>query len=129
MFFYQPTVPAEGRSQPRIGNIGHLTRISNKLIQLGNNNSEIQAQLQVCISISLYLYLLLFKVYGKKVKHSVMDCSPVLDGCFRGSQTPSTSFLPLVIFCFLCTWVAPPRLVAMIFYLIIKKLIFFWNFI
>ncbi|PQQ21220.1 serine/threonine-protein phosphatase 6 regulatory subunit 3 [Prunus yedoensis var. nudiflora] len=42
----KPTVPAEGRSQPRIGNIGHLTRISNKLIQLGNNNSEIQTQLQ-----------------------------------------------------------------------------------
>lgn len=85
-------------------------------------------QLQVCISISLYLYLLLFKVYGKKVKHSVMDCSPVLDGCFRGSQTPSTSFLPLVILCFLCTWVTPPRLIAMIFYLIIKKLIFFLEF-
>ncbi|KAJ4702988.1 Serine/threonine-protein phosphatase 6 regulatory subunit 3 [Melia azedarach] len=42
----KPTVPAEGRSSPRIGNIGHLTRISNKLVQLGNNNSEIQAYLQ-----------------------------------------------------------------------------------
>ncbi|XP_068320292.1 uncharacterized protein [Pyrus communis] len=42
----KPTVPAEGRSPPRIGNIGHLTRISNKLIQLGNNNSEIQTLLQ-----------------------------------------------------------------------------------
>ncbi|KAK9267336.1 hypothetical protein L1049_009760 [Liquidambar formosana] len=42
----KPTVPAEGRSPPRIGNIGHLTRISNKLLQLGNNNSEIQACLQ-----------------------------------------------------------------------------------
>ncbi|KAL9452854.1 hypothetical protein AB3S75_008611 [Citrus x aurantiifolia] len=42
----KPTVPAEGRSPPRIGNIGHLTRISNKLIQLGNNNSEIHAYLQ-----------------------------------------------------------------------------------
>jgi hypothetical protein len=45
--FLQPTVPAEGRSPPRIGNIGHLTRISNKLVQLGNSNSEIQAHLQV----------------------------------------------------------------------------------
>ncbi|KAF8413515.1 hypothetical protein HHK36_001505 [Tetracentron sinense] len=42
----KPTVSAEGRSPPRIGNIGHMTRVSNKLIQLGNNNSQIQAHLQ-----------------------------------------------------------------------------------
>lgn len=42
----KPTVLAEGRSPPRIGNIGHLTRISNKLVQLANNNSEIQTHLQ-----------------------------------------------------------------------------------
>ncbi|XP_041026646.1 serine/threonine-protein phosphatase 6 regulatory subunit 3-like isoform X2 [Juglans microcarpa x Juglans regia] len=42
----KPTVPAEGRSPPRIGNIGHLTRISNKLVQLGNSSSQIQAYLQ-----------------------------------------------------------------------------------
>ncbi|XP_068653798.1 uncharacterized protein [Aristolochia californica] len=42
----KPTVPAEGKSPPRIGYIGHLTRISNKLIQLGNNNSQIQQYLQ-----------------------------------------------------------------------------------
>ncbi|XP_075664595.1 uncharacterized protein LOC142634193 isoform X1 [Castanea sativa] len=42
----KPTVPSEGRLPPRIGNIGHLTRISNKLIQLGNNSSKIQAYLQ-----------------------------------------------------------------------------------
>ncbi|CAN1146732.1 Serine/threonine-protein phosphatase 6 regulatory subunit 3 [Linum perenne] len=42
----KPTVPAEGRSPPRIGNIGHLTRISNKLVQLANNSSAIQALLQ-----------------------------------------------------------------------------------
>ncbi|KAK8584624.1 hypothetical protein V6N13_138581 [Hibiscus sabdariffa] len=41
-----PTVSAEGRAPPRIGNIGHLTRISNKLVQLGNSNGEIQAYLQ-----------------------------------------------------------------------------------
>nr|XP_023919569.1 serine/threonine-protein phosphatase 6 regulatory subunit 3 isoform X1 [Quercus suber] len=41
-----PTVPCEGRLPPRIGNIGHLTRISNKLIQLGNNSAKIQAYLQ-----------------------------------------------------------------------------------
>ncbi|KAK1324859.1 hypothetical protein QJS10_CPA01g00546 [Acorus calamus] len=42
----KPTVPAEGRSPPRIGNIGHLTRMSNKIVQLGNNNTEVQAHLQ-----------------------------------------------------------------------------------
>ncbi|GMI93199.1 hypothetical protein like AT1G30470 [Hibiscus trionum] len=41
-----PTVSAEGRAPPKIGNIGHLTRISNKLVQLGNSNGEIQAYLQ-----------------------------------------------------------------------------------
>ncbi|XP_044496129.1 serine/threonine-protein phosphatase 6 regulatory subunit 3 isoform X2 [Mangifera indica] len=42
----KPTIPAEGRLLPRIGNLGHLTRISNKLVQLGNSNNEIQAYLQ-----------------------------------------------------------------------------------
>ncbi|GLT34134.1 hypothetical protein SLA2020_086710 [Shorea laevis] len=42
----KPTVATEGRSPPKIGNIGHLTCISNKLVQLGNNNAEIQAFLQ-----------------------------------------------------------------------------------
>lgn len=42
----KPTLPAEGRSPPRIGNIGHVTRISNKLVQLGNNNTDIRAYLQ-----------------------------------------------------------------------------------
>ncbi|KAL0352794.1 UNVERIFIED_CONTAM: Serine/threonine-protein phosphatase 6 regulatory subunit [Sesamum angustifolium] len=46
IFFGIPTVPAEGRSAPRIGNIGHLTRIANKLVQLGNSNSLIQTFLQ-----------------------------------------------------------------------------------
>ncbi|KAL8468626.1 hypothetical protein ACS0TY_031719 [Phlomoides rotata] len=40
------TVPAEGKTPPRIGNIGHLTRIANKIVQLGNSNSEIQTFLQ-----------------------------------------------------------------------------------
>ncbi|KAL0407524.1 UNVERIFIED_CONTAM: Serine/threonine-protein phosphatase 6 regulatory subunit [Sesamum latifolium] len=42
----KPTVPAEGKSPPRIGNIGHLTRMANKLIQMGNSNSEIQTFLE-----------------------------------------------------------------------------------
>ncbi|KAF6166093.1 hypothetical protein GIB67_023803 [Kingdonia uniflora] len=41
------TIPTEGRSPPRIGNIGHITRIANKLVYLGNNNNQIQALLQV----------------------------------------------------------------------------------
>jgi len=42
-----PTVPSEEKAPPRIGNVGHMTRIANKLIQLGNSNSIIQAHLQV----------------------------------------------------------------------------------
>ncbi|KAG0538225.1 hypothetical protein BDA96_03G216900 [Sorghum bicolor] len=40
-----PTVPSEGKTPPRIGNVGHMTRIANKLIQLGNSNNTIQAHL------------------------------------------------------------------------------------
>ncbi|GAB4829428.1 hypothetical protein Ancab_019099 [Ancistrocladus abbreviatus] len=42
----KPTVSLDGRLPPRIGNIGHLTRISNKLVHVGNTNGEIQAFLQ-----------------------------------------------------------------------------------
>ncbi|KAJ4979795.1 hypothetical protein NE237_010575 [Protea cynaroides] len=42
----KPTLSAAGKPAPRAGNIGHLTRISNKLIQLGHVNSHIQAYLQ-----------------------------------------------------------------------------------
>ncbi|AQK88942.1 DNA damage-binding protein 1a [Zea mays] len=41
-----PTLPSEGKEPPRIGNIGHITRIANKLIQFGNSNSMIQSHLQ-----------------------------------------------------------------------------------
>ncbi|KAG9145177.1 hypothetical protein Leryth_008964, partial [Lithospermum erythrorhizon] len=42
----KPTASIGGKLPPRIGNIGHLTRIANKLVQLGNNNSDMQAYLQ-----------------------------------------------------------------------------------
>ncbi|KAK4255092.1 hypothetical protein QN277_008135 [Acacia crassicarpa] len=42
----QPTVPAAGKQAPRAGNIGHVTRIANKLIQLAHNQSRIQAYIQ-----------------------------------------------------------------------------------
>ncbi|XP_043688957.1 serine/threonine-protein phosphatase 6 regulatory subunit 2-like [Telopea speciosissima] len=42
----KPTVPVEGKSPPRIGNIGHITHIANKLVQLGGSNSQVQAYLQ-----------------------------------------------------------------------------------
>ncbi|CAH9134669.1 unnamed protein product [Cuscuta epithymum] len=42
----KPTVPVEGKSPPRIGNMGHITRLANKLIQLGNHNDNIQSYLQ-----------------------------------------------------------------------------------
>ncbi|KAJ6691560.1 SERINE/THREONINE-PROTEIN PHOSPHATASE 6 REGULATORY SUBUNIT 2-LIKE ISOFORM X1 [Salix purpurea] len=38
----KPTLPAAGKRAPRVGNLGHITRISNKLVQLGNSSSRIQ---------------------------------------------------------------------------------------
>ncbi|MBA0584575.1 hypothetical protein Gorai_015380, partial [Gossypium raimondii] len=42
----QPTLPAAGKCAHRVGNIGHITRISNKILQLGSSNSRIQACIQ-----------------------------------------------------------------------------------
>ncbi|KAL5565684.1 hypothetical protein UlMin_028848 [Ulmus minor] len=42
----KPTVPAAGKQAPRAGNLGHITRISNKLIQLRNSQSRIQVYFQ-----------------------------------------------------------------------------------
>ncbi|GMJ15447.1 hypothetical protein like AT1G07990 [Hibiscus trionum] len=41
-----PILPAAGKRAPRAGNIGHITRVSNKLVQLGRSNSSIQTYLQ-----------------------------------------------------------------------------------
>ncbi|CAL5029964.1 unnamed protein product [Urochloa decumbens] len=40
------TLFAEGRSPPRIGIVGHMTRIANKLLQLANTNTTVQSHLQ-----------------------------------------------------------------------------------
>ncbi|XP_041993908.1 serine/threonine-protein phosphatase 6 regulatory subunit 3-like isoform X1 [Salvia splendens] len=42
----QPTSPAPGKWAPRAGYFGHLTRISNKLIHLGNTDDRILKHLQ-----------------------------------------------------------------------------------
>ncbi|KAK8605080.1 hypothetical protein V6N13_082537 [Hibiscus sabdariffa] len=42
----KPTLPAAGKCASRVGNIGHITRISNKILQLGSNNSCITECLQ-----------------------------------------------------------------------------------
>ncbi|KAH9317990.1 hypothetical protein KI387_019759, partial [Taxus chinensis] len=42
----KPTAPTRGRSPPRTGNLGHITRIANRLCHLGNTNVHIQAYLQ-----------------------------------------------------------------------------------
>ncbi|KAK9696989.1 hypothetical protein RND81_08G008600 [Saponaria officinalis] len=42
----KPTVSIDEAHSARIGNIGHLTRISNKLVHLANVNADIQALLQ-----------------------------------------------------------------------------------
>ncbi|KAF3679971.1 serine/threonine-protein phosphatase 6 regulatory subunit 3 isoform X1 [Capsicum chacoense] len=42
----QPTFPATGKQAPRVGNLGHLTRIANKLVQLGSYDNRIQGYLE-----------------------------------------------------------------------------------
>uniref|UniRef100_A0A5B7A8X9 Putative serine/threonine-protein phosphatase 6 regulatory subunit 3 isoform X3 n=2 Tax=Davidia involucrata TaxID=16924 RepID=A0A5B7A8X9_DAVIN len=42
----QPSLPAAGRQAPRLGNLGHITRISNKLVHLGSCSGLIQTYLQ-----------------------------------------------------------------------------------
>eukprot|EP00250_Pteridium_aquilinum_P014960 c22305_g2_i1 orf=539-3184(+) len=42
----QPTIPASHKPPPRVGNLGHLTRIANRLLQAANSNLDIQAHLQ-----------------------------------------------------------------------------------
>ncbi|KAG5414564.1 hypothetical protein IGI04_002131 [Brassica rapa subsp. trilocularis] len=42
----QPTIPAAGKQVPRVGNIGHISRISNKLVQLSTNNNLIKTSLE-----------------------------------------------------------------------------------
>ncbi|XP_043700614.1 serine/threonine-protein phosphatase 6 regulatory subunit 3-like [Telopea speciosissima] len=42
----KPTVSVEAKSPPRIGNIGHITHVANKLVQLSSSNSQTQAFLQ-----------------------------------------------------------------------------------
>lgn len=48
LLLVQPTKPAAGKQAPRKGNIGHITRICNKLGQLGNTDSRIRVHLEVC---------------------------------------------------------------------------------
>ncbi|XP_056861341.1 uncharacterized protein LOC130509424 [Raphanus sativus] len=42
----QPTAAATGKKPPRVGYIGHITRISNKIGQLSNSNDHLKAYLQ-----------------------------------------------------------------------------------
>ncbi|XP_076921871.1 uncharacterized protein LOC143583455 isoform X2 [Bidens hawaiensis] len=42
----QPTLPATGRNALRVGNIGHITRIANKIMQLGNDDTRIQTHIK-----------------------------------------------------------------------------------
>ncbi|MED6206639.1 hypothetical protein PIB30_028763 [Stylosanthes scabra] len=41
-----PTVPAAGKRAPRAGNIGHITRIVNRLVHLAHNRSQLLTFLQ-----------------------------------------------------------------------------------
>ncbi|KAG2323967.1 hypothetical protein Bca52824_006695 [Brassica carinata] len=42
----QPTVSATGKKPPRVGYIGHITRISNKIVQLSDSSEQLKAYLQ-----------------------------------------------------------------------------------
>ncbi|KAG7559739.1 SIT4 phosphatase-associated protein family [Arabidopsis thaliana x Arabidopsis arenosa] len=42
----QPTLAAAGKQAPRVGNIGHISRISNKLVQLSTNSNQIKTLLE-----------------------------------------------------------------------------------
>ncbi|VVA90401.1 unnamed protein product [Arabis nemorensis] len=42
----QPTIPAAGKQAPRVGNIGHISRISNKVVQLSTNSNQIKTLLE-----------------------------------------------------------------------------------
>ncbi|XP_044473269.1 serine/threonine-protein phosphatase 6 regulatory subunit 3-like isoform X2 [Mangifera indica] len=42
----KPTLPASGKRAPRAGNLGHVTRICNKLVQLASSNSHVHTHLQ-----------------------------------------------------------------------------------
>ncbi|XP_010488242.1 PREDICTED: serine/threonine-protein phosphatase 6 regulatory subunit 3 isoform X1 [Camelina sativa] len=42
----QPTFAATGKKPPRVGYVGHITRISNKISQLSNSNGQIKTYLQ-----------------------------------------------------------------------------------
>ncbi|CAA7030967.1 unnamed protein product [Microthlaspi erraticum] len=42
----QPTIPAAGKQAPRVGNIGHISRIANKLVQLSSNSNQIKTLLE-----------------------------------------------------------------------------------
>lgn len=54
--FVQPTIPAAGKQAPRVGNIGHISRISNKLVQLSTNSNQIKTVLEVRFSETVTFY-------------------------------------------------------------------------
>lgn len=72
---FQPTVPAAGKQAPRAGNIGHITRIVNKLVHLAHNRSHILTCLQVsyvgCVSSKKKAVLAVFNIF----KVSWFDCN------------------------------------------------------
>lgn len=56
----QPTFPATGKQAPRLGNIGHLTRVANKLVQLGSNDNRIQGHLEVGATVIALKFVVCF---------------------------------------------------------------------
>ncbi|KAI3749673.1 hypothetical protein L2E82_20289 [Cichorium intybus] len=46
LLYTLPTLPAFGRNELRVGNIEHISRIANKIMQLGNSDTRIQMHIQ-----------------------------------------------------------------------------------
>jgi hypothetical protein len=69
----QRTLSSEGKTPPRNGFVGHITRIANKLIQLANSDSTIQSHLQVYF---LLIYIQNFATIS--VSHMLLDSQLVM---------------------------------------------------
>ncbi|OEL34904.1 Serine/threonine-protein phosphatase 6 regulatory subunit 3, partial [Dichanthelium oligosanthes] len=73
------TLSAEGRSPPRIGFVGHMTRIANKLLQLANTNTTVQAHLQTSAALT-YVSC----IYREEISYAEFL------SCFSGYSRPTS---------------------------------------
>lgn len=58
-------MPAAGKNAPRVGNLGHVTRIANKITQLGNIDNRIQTHIQVVAGVLFILFFVMVRLNGR----------------------------------------------------------------